>query len=190
MTVRLLMGIGAGVYFDFATSSFHVPSVLSAPKAATVVIARAISALVRIVRICQAPLNFGGRGCLRSNGAHTPTPIWHRWRETRNTLIAPNSIPVDQLQGAMISRAASGGKGADWRIVAAFEEDILSSGSTESNRSPRWWKRIHANGLPHLRYSQRIPIVAAFDFVSENWRPKCCDMRRIPRTPETLSVQH
>src|ERR1035437_4683346 len=58
--VRLLMGIGAGVYFDFATARFQVPMVLSAPNAATVVIARAIIALVRIVRICQAPLNFGG----------------------------------------------------------------------------------------------------------------------------------
>ena len=34
------MGIGAGVYFDFATSSFHVPTVLSAPKAATTIAAK------------------------------------------------------------------------------------------------------------------------------------------------------
>src|ERR1017187_1315193 len=32
--VRLFNGNGAGVYFDFATFSFHVPIVLSAPKAA------------------------------------------------------------------------------------------------------------------------------------------------------------
>src|ERR1019366_2709707 len=77
VTVRLFNGNGAGVYFEFSTFSFHVPSVLSAPKAATVVIARAISALVRIVRICQAPLNFVGRGCLRSQGAPATTPLRH-----------------------------------------------------------------------------------------------------------------
>src|ERR1035437_5217380 len=85
VTVRLFNGNGAGVYFDCATSSFHVPRVLSAPKAAKVVIARAISALVRIVRICQAPLNFGGRGCLRSNGARTPTRIWTAGGKLENT---------------------------------------------------------------------------------------------------------
>src|ERR1019366_3289805 len=96
VTVRLLTGIGAGVYFDVSALSFHVPRVLSAPKAATVVIARAISVLVRIVRICQPPLNCCGHRCRRSNGAQPPTPIWHRWWRTRNTLIAPNSIAVDQ----------------------------------------------------------------------------------------------
>src|ERR1019366_5282248 len=104
--VRLVMGIGAGVYFDFSTLSFQVPIELSAPKAATVVIARAISALVRIVRICQAPLNFGGRGCLRSNGARTPTRIWTAGGKLENTLIAPNSIPVDQPWAQIIPRLA------------------------------------------------------------------------------------
>jgi hypothetical protein len=46
-----LTGIGAGVYFDFSALSFHVPIELSAPSAPIVVIARAISALVRSVRI-------------------------------------------------------------------------------------------------------------------------------------------
>jgi hypothetical protein len=27
------------------------------------------------------------------------TQIWHRWWETRNALIVPNSIPVDQPLG-------------------------------------------------------------------------------------------
>jgi hypothetical protein len=62
------------VYFDFATFSFQVPSVLSAPKAATVVIARVMSALVKSVRILPASLNFLGHGRLRSNGAQTPNP--------------------------------------------------------------------------------------------------------------------
>src|ERR1022692_1450249 len=86
--VRLFNGNGAGVYFDFATFSFHVPSVLSAPKAATVVIARAISAWVRIVRICKAPLNFGGCGCLRSKGAPATTPLRHP--------LVGNSTPADR----------------------------------------------------------------------------------------------
>jgi hypothetical protein len=94
------MGIGAGVYFDFATFSFHVPSVLSAPRAATVVIASAISALVRIVRICHALVNFNGRGCLKFQWCPFTAPIRHRWWEAQLTLIAPNSIPVDQLQGS------------------------------------------------------------------------------------------
>src|ERR1019366_3780502 len=112
--VRLLMGIGAGVYFDFATLSFQVPIELSAPKAATVVIARAIIAWVRIVRICKAPLNFGGRGCLRSNGARTPTRIWTAGGKLENTLIAPNSIPVDQPWAEIISRLAA----LDERLMA------------------------------------------------------------------------
>src|ERR1039458_171138 len=95
------MGIGAGVYFDFATFSCHVPSVLSAPKAATVVIARAINALVRIVRICQASLSFCGRGCLRSNGA-SGTAVG----KLETVLIAPNSLPVDQPWAEIISRLA------------------------------------------------------------------------------------
>src|SRR5258708_27269204 len=49
--VRLLTGIGAGVYFDFSTLNFQVPSVLSAPKAATVVITKAMKALMRGLRI-------------------------------------------------------------------------------------------------------------------------------------------
>jgi hypothetical protein len=108
VTVRLLTGIGAGVYFDFSTLSFQVPIELSAPKAATVVIARAISALVRSVRICKAPLNFGGETWL-SEIQWCPK---HRSRcgtavgKLENTLIAPNSLPVDQLWAEIISRLA------------------------------------------------------------------------------------
>jgi hypothetical protein len=93
------------VYFEFSTFSFHVPSVLSAPKAATVVIARAISALVRIVRICQAPLNFVGDTWLSEvQWCQTPTRIWTAGEKLENTLIAPNSIPVDQPWAEIIPR--------------------------------------------------------------------------------------
>src|ERR1022692_4076036 len=71
--VRLFNGNGAGVYVDLATFSFQVPMVLSAPKAATVVIARARITVLRIVRICQASLIVRGHGCLRSNDTrHQP----------------------------------------------------------------------------------------------------------------------
>jgi hypothetical protein len=43
VTVTLLSGIGEGVYFDFSGLNFHIPSELSAPKAATVVNAKAMS---------------------------------------------------------------------------------------------------------------------------------------------------
>ena len=51
VTVRLLTGIGAGVYFDFSILSFQVPSELSAPKTTPVEIARTTSALRRRDRI-------------------------------------------------------------------------------------------------------------------------------------------
>src|SRR5215471_17100543 len=50
--VRLLGGIGAGVYFDFSGLNFQVPSELSAPKAARVVNAMAISAWLKSFRTC------------------------------------------------------------------------------------------------------------------------------------------
>src|SRR5262245_43224216 len=102
------MGSGPGVYFDFSTASFHVPSVLSAPKAATVLIARTINVFVKAVRICQAPLNFGERGCLRSNGPlHRPdlAPL----AGNHLALTAPDSFPVDQLrEGCYHERRALG----------------------------------------------------------------------------------
>src|ERR1039457_5219685 len=95
------MGIGAGVYLDCATFSFHVPIVLSAPKAATVVIARAKTAVLRIVRICQAPLNFGGDTWLSEiQWCRTTTRIWTAGGKLENTLIAPNSIA---LRSALVS---------------------------------------------------------------------------------------
>jgi hypothetical protein len=66
-----------------------------------VVIARAISALVTIVRICQASLSFCGRGCLSSNGA-SGTVVG----KLETVLIAPNSLPVDQPWAEIISRLA------------------------------------------------------------------------------------
>ena len=76
--VRLFTGIGAGVYVDFATLSFQVPMVLSAPKAATVVIARARSALAEnCSHFVKPPLKFFEHGCPRSNGAPATTPLRH-----------------------------------------------------------------------------------------------------------------
>jgi hypothetical protein len=37
---------------------------------------------------------------MRSKGAPATTHYGIRWRETRTTLTAPNSIPVNQLQGS------------------------------------------------------------------------------------------
>ena len=72
-----LTGIGAGVYFDFSTFSFHVPRELSAPNAAIVVVARTTSALVRMFRIA-GPREVLCYGCLRSKCAEgTPNPIRH-----------------------------------------------------------------------------------------------------------------
>lgn len=70
-------------------------------KRRMVVIARAISALVTIVRICQASLSFCGRGCLSSNGA-SGTVVG----KLETVLIAPNSLPVDQPWAEIISRLA------------------------------------------------------------------------------------
>jgi hypothetical protein len=84
VTVRLFNGNGAGVYFEFSTFSFQVPIELSAPKAATVVIARAIIAWVRIVRICKAPLNFGGETWLSEiQWCPDTDPDLNRWWKTR-----------------------------------------------------------------------------------------------------------
>src|ERR1017187_6876797 len=154
VTVRLLTGIGAGVYFDVSALSFQVPIELSAPSAPIVVIARAISVLVRIVRICQPPLNYCGHRCLRSNGAQTPTPFWHRWWGTRNTLIAPNSIPVDQPWERSYH---------DWRLEEGLVEGYLfgsvvagpmQSGALPCNAvvgSPRGGYWVSQSSPPDLR---------------------------------------
>ena len=55
-----------------------------------------------------------------------PTSIWHRWWKTRNTLIAPNSLPVDQ----------------PWReIISRRRQEVGRSGQLNG----RWWMRR----LPH-----------------------------------------
>src|ERR1019366_8894773 len=88
--VRLFNGNGAGVYFDFSTLSFQVPIELSAPKAPMVVIARATSALVRIVRICKAPLNFGGETWLSEiQWCPDTDPDLDRWWKTRKNADRP-----------------------------------------------------------------------------------------------------
>jgi hypothetical protein len=51
VVVKLLIGIGSGVYFDFSVLSFQVPSELSAPKAASVAIANPTNAVLRILTI-------------------------------------------------------------------------------------------------------------------------------------------
>src|ERR1019366_4195306 len=162
--VRLLMGIGAGVYFDFATLSFQVPIELSAPKAATVVIARAIIAWVRIVRICKAPLNFGGRGCLRSNGARTPTRIWTAGGKLENTLIAPNSIPVDQPWAEIIPRVDRSSKHRSSKLRCSADGRVILI--------------RHARSRSHIGTRRRVEI-----------RPghlaSCQFRRREARRPET-----
>src|SRR4030081_1061639 len=72
IVVMLLIGIGAGVYFDLSMLSFQVPSELSAPRAAIAVIAKAMNALLRILPICQSPIPLTVAdlaGCLKSSGA-------------------------------------------------------------------------------------------------------------------------
>jgi hypothetical protein len=59
--------MGAGVDFDFATLSFHVPMVLSAPKAATAAIATVRHALMKNIRIGESPkLQFVEKRCRKT----------------------------------------------------------------------------------------------------------------------------
>src|SRR5712692_5691180 len=59
MTVRLLTGMGAGVYFDLSRFSFQVPTELSALKATAVTTAKTASALPMVLRMGHSP--FGER---------------------------------------------------------------------------------------------------------------------------------
>src|SRR5580692_2470982 len=72
MTFRLLNGIGSGVDFDFATFSFHVPSVLSAPKAATAATVKIRDTWISIVRIC-VPFVRRLRPSSRAGNQYTPS---------------------------------------------------------------------------------------------------------------------
>src|SRR5579871_867535 len=57
--VRLFTGNGAGVYLDFVVLTFQVPMELSAPKAATAVIAKTTRARLNGLRMFDSPFEIG-----------------------------------------------------------------------------------------------------------------------------------
>src|SRR5262245_26007606 len=61
-SIRLFTGIGGPVYLDFSRFSFQAPIVLSAPRATTVLIAKARDALIRVFRIVRLLVVLVGHG--------------------------------------------------------------------------------------------------------------------------------